>query len=53
MKTVIKYMTDGMLLREILVDDSSCLTNQPHEHAIHTDLCLGFPRSFVRIGDPI
>ncbi|XP_034203583.1 probable pre-mRNA-splicing factor ATP-dependent RNA helicase DEAH5 [Prunus dulcis] len=40
--TVIKYMTDGMLLREILIDEnlsqySVVMLDEAHERTIHTD----------------
>ncbi|KAJ0959813.1 hypothetical protein J5N97_000477 [Dioscorea zingiberensis] len=43
--TVIKYMTDGMLLREILIDEdlsqySVIMLDEAHERTIHTDLWL-------------
>ncbi|KAF8108125.1 hypothetical protein N665_0114s0018 [Sinapis alba] len=41
--TVIKYMTDGMLLREILIDEnlsqySVIMLDEAHERTIHTDV---------------
>ncbi|KDD75275.1 hypothetical protein H632_c773p1 [Helicosporidium sp. ATCC 50920] len=44
--TVIKYMTDGMLLRECLLDDamsaySVIILDEAHERTIHTDVLFG------------
>ena len=44
--TVIKYMTDGMLLREALMDDtlaqySVIMLDEAHERTIHTDVLFG------------
>ena len=51
-KTVIKYMTDGMLLREALVDKSmsnySCIMlDEAHERTIHTDVLFGLMKKLV------
>lgn len=45
-KTVIKYMTDGVLLREILMDPDlekySCIImDEAHERSLNTDVLLG------------
>lgn len=45
-KTVIKYMTEGVLLREILVDPNldkySCIImDEAHERSLNTDVLLG------------
>lgn len=45
-ETVIKYMTDGMLLRECLLDEgmsnySIIILDEAHERTIHTDVLFG------------
>ncbi|KAG5440541.1 hypothetical protein PCK2_000366 [Pneumocystis canis] len=45
-KTKIKYMTDGMLIREILIDPllsqySVVMLDEAHERSIYTDILLG------------
>lgn len=45
-KTVIKYMTDGMLLRESIQDPnfnrySFIIVDEAHERTVNTDLLLG------------
>jgi ATP-dependent RNA helicase DHX8/PRP22 len=52
-ETVIKYMTDGMLLREILVDEelsqySVVMLDEAHERTIHTDVLFGLLKQLVR-----
>lgn len=52
-ETVIKYMTDGMLLREILVDDnlsqySVIMLDEAHERTIHTDVLFGLLKQLVK-----
>ncbi|KAK1269634.1 putative pre-mRNA-splicing factor ATP-dependent RNA helicase [Acorus gramineus] len=52
-ETVIKYMTDGMLLREILIDDSLSqysviMLDEAHERTIHTDVLFGLLKQLVQ-----
>ena len=51
-KTVIKYMTDGMLLREALIDKylsqySCIMLDEAHERTIHTDVLFGILKKVV------
>ena len=50
--TVIKYMTDGMLLREVLVDEelsaySVIMLDEAHERTIHTDVLFGLLKGLL------
>ena len=50
--TVIKYMTDGMLLREALLDDSLAaysvlILDEAHERTIHTDVLFGLLKGIL------
>ncbi|PON78535.1 putative pre-mRNA-splicing factor ATP-dependent RNA helicase [Parasponia andersonii] len=52
-ETVIKYMTDGMLLREILIDEnlsqySVIMLDEAHERTIHTDVLFGLLKHLVK-----
>ncbi|KAL4563815.1 hypothetical protein LXL04_027861 [Taraxacum kok-saghyz] len=52
-ETVIKYMTDGMLLREILIDEnlsqySVIMLDEAHERTIHTDVLFGLLKQLIR-----
>ncbi|KAJ1693813.1 hypothetical protein LUZ63_010511 [Rhynchospora breviuscula] len=52
-ETVIKYMTDGMLLREILVDEnlskySVIMLDEAHERTINTDVLFGLLKQLIR-----
>ncbi|KAK9837133.1 hypothetical protein WJX81_005309 [Elliptochloris bilobata] len=52
-ETVIKYMTDGMLLREALLDDrlssySVIMLDEAHERTIHTDVLFGLLKGIVQ-----
>jgi pre-mRNA-splicing factor ATP-dependent RNA helicase DHX16 len=45
-KTIIKYMTDGMLLRELLLEPdlksySVMMIDEAHERTLHTDVLFG------------
>ena len=56
-ETVIKYMTDGMLLREALLDDtlsqySVIMLDEAHERTIHTDVLFGLLKGIVRCTSP-
>lgn len=51
-ETVIKYMTDGMLLRECLIDPDmssyACIMlDEAHERTIHTDVLFGLLKQAV------
>lgn len=52
-KTIIKYMTDGMLLREFLnepdLNSYSCLMiDEAHERTLHTDVLFGLVKDLAR-----
>ncbi|CAG8496477.1 12910_t:CDS:10, partial [Acaulospora colombiana] len=53
-KTTIKYMTDGMLLREFLteplLDGYNCLIiDEAHERTLHTDILFGLVKDIARV----
>ena len=52
-RTVIKYMTDGMLLRECLMDPSLnqysvIMLDEAHERTIHTDVLFGLLKNAMQ-----
>ncbi|XP_074597398.1 ATP-dependent RNA helicase pea [Brevipalpus obovatus] len=52
-ETIIKYMTDGMLLRECLIDPdlkgySVIMLDEAHERTIHTDVLFGLLKTAVK-----
>mmetsp|Transcript_22618 Transcript_22618/g.33821 ORF Transcript_22618/g.33821 Transcript_22618/m.33821 type:complete len:1247 (-) Transcript_22618:260-4000(-) len=52
-ETVIKYMTDGMLMREYLADNdlrrySALMLDEAHERTIHTDVLFGLLKDLCR-----
>lgn len=52
-ETVIKYMTDGMLLRECLIDSdlgqyAIIMLDEAHERTIHTDVLFGLLKKVSR-----
>jgi len=52
-KTVLKYMTDGMLLREFLTEPDlgkySCIMiDEAHERSLHSDIAMGLVKDIAR-----
>ncbi|GMT11324.1 hypothetical protein PFISCL1PPCAC_2621, partial [Pristionchus fissidentatus] len=52
-ETIIKYMTDGMLLRECLIDSdltqySMIMLDEAHERTIHTDILFGLLKNAIK-----
>jgi pre-mRNA-splicing factor ATP-dependent RNA helicase DHX16 len=52
-KTVVKYMTDGMLLREFLSEPdlgsySAMMVDEAHERTLHTDVLFGLVKDIAR-----
>lgn len=57
-KTVIKYMTDGMLLREFLTEPdlqsySVMIVDEAHERTLSTDILFGLIKDVARFRDDI
>lgn len=51
-KTVLKYMTDGMLLRELLTEPdlggySALMIDEAHERTLHTDILFGLVKDIA------
>lgn len=52
-KTIVKYMTDGMLLREFLNEPdlksySALIIDEAHERTLHTDILFGLVKDIAR-----
>ncbi|XP_055388375.1 LOW QUALITY PROTEIN: uncharacterized protein LOC129616893 [Condylostylus longicornis] len=52
--TIIKYMTDGMLLREFMTDPyllsySVMMVDEAHERTLHTDVLFGLVKDLCRL----
>ena len=52
-KTVIKYMTDGMLLRELLTEPdlggyAALIIDEAHERTLHTDILFGLVKDIAK-----
>ena len=52
-KTILKYMTDGMLLREFLSEPdlrgySVLIIDEAHERTLHTDVLFGLVKDIIR-----
>ena len=52
-ETMIKYMTDGMLMREYLADNdlrrySALMLDEAHERTVHTDVLFGLLKDLCR-----
>jgi pre-mRNA-splicing factor ATP-dependent RNA helicase DHX16 len=52
-KTIIKYMTDGMLLREFLGEHdlnsySAIMIDEAHERTLHTDVLFGLVKDVAK-----
>lgn len=53
-KTVIKYMTDGMLMREFMMEPdlesySVMIIDEAHERSLHTDILLPLIKDLLTI----
>ena len=54
-KTIVKYMTDGMLLREFLSEPdlasySIMMIDEAHERTLHTDILFGLVKVGAGLG---
>lgn len=52
-KTIVKYMTDGMLLREFMTEPdlagySALMIDEAHERTVHTDILLALVKDLAR-----
>ena len=52
-RTILKYMTDGMLLREFLSEPdlagySILIIDEAHERTLHTDILFGLVKDIAR-----
>lgn len=52
-KTILKYMTDGMLLREFMTEPdlggySALMIDEAHERTVHTDILLALVKDLAR-----
>uniref|UniRef100_A0A6U0WST0 RNA helicase n=1 Tax=Pinguiococcus pyrenoidosus TaxID=172671 RepID=A0A6U0WST0_9STRA len=57
-KTIIKYMTDGMMLRELLTEPdlasySAIIVDEAHERTLHTDVLFGLLKDISRYREDI
>mmetsp|Transcript_15576 Transcript_15576/g.31866 ORF Transcript_15576/g.31866 Transcript_15576/m.31866 type:complete len:1000 (-) Transcript_15576:304-3303(-) len=57
-KTLIQYMTDGMLLREFLTEPdlksySALIIDEAHERTLHTDILFGLVKDVARFRDDL
>ena len=57
-RTIIKYMTDGMLLREFMMDPSLSqykvlIIDEAHERTLHTDIVLSLVKDLSRARDDL